>query len=73
MSKNSAEVHEAPASIKAKWVGDIVQVQIIGDLPDVLTILEKVTQSIYKALPEEKQGRYIEFLESTKNELKGDN
>lgn len=61
------------ASIKAISRDGSATIQIDGPATSAITLLEKSIQAIHDSLNAKQQDHFIEFLETTINELKGDN
>ena len=61
------------ALINVEMIDKKAKVTIKGNLGNLSIILDNLTKTIYTNLPPELKAQFIENLETTKNELKGDN
>ena len=61
------------ALIKVEMIDKIAKVTVKGNLGNLSIMLDNITKTIYTNLPPELKAQFIENLETTKNELKGDN
>lgn len=70
MNQNKNDEY-ALINVEAVEGNAIVTVQ--GNLGTLSMLLDGLTQAMYKNLPPDLKAQFIENLETTKNELKGDN
>lgn len=61
------------ALINVEAVDGKASVTVKGNLGTLSMLLDGLTQAMYKNLPPDLKAQFIENLETTKNELKGDN
>lgn len=61
------------ALINVEMIDKKAKVTIKGNLGNLSNILDNLTKTIYTNLPPDLKAQFIENLETTKNELKGDN
>lgn len=70
MSQNKNDEY---ALINVEAVEGNARVTVQGNLGTLSMLLDGLTQAMYKNLPPDLKAQFIENLETTKNELKGDN
>lgn len=61
------------ALINVEMIDKIAKVTVKGNLGNLSIMLDNITKTIYTNLPPDLKAQFIENLETTKNELKGDN